>query len=117
MGLLFSAASSFGVLLGCDPDAPCVGGFSTGLTARSLQLNERERMRNLRVRMDQQSTVERVAVTDRNRDLEISKLLEETETDVPFPTLMCWHLILEKRSPLTSQSVSSLLSHSLLPLI
>lgn len=26
-----------------DPDAPCVGGFSTGLTARSLQLNESER--------------------------------------------------------------------------
>lgn len=37
----------------------------------------------------------------------------ETWLTVHFPTLMCWHLVLEKRYALTSQTVSSLLSHSL----
>lgn len=53
-----------------DPDAPCVGGFSTGLTARSLQLNESEReCEGCECEWTKRSTTERDALTDREKRL------------------------------------------------
>lgn len=98
-----------------DPDAPCVGGFSTGLTARSLQLNESEReCEGCECEWTKRSTTERDALTDREKRLGnqwiVLRLEEETDTCVPFPTLLCRHLVLESRSPLTSPNSARSLS-------
>lgn len=73
-------------------------------------MNERdsETAQKLQVGIDKWRNAKRDTLTYINKSSEINKACLECEKrliNVRFPTLLCWHLVLEKRSPLTTQTV------------